>query len=291
MRRANSRDTPKTAALLRAAVLDALERPLRRAGLDIRQIPEGDSYDAFTTRQAMAAGMLMNRRRCPERDFDGTLPRRRGRSRIRPASVQPCRRSSVIFCTRAADGPHDGGMDWISPLSGLVGALIGGGASLYGSRLSLTAQLNLKVLEMEAARRDQEDAERGRIAGLLGPRLTGLTMFLRTHGLQHEDGSHQSEWPLVVTEAELAALEVPDRELRELFVDAFDALRHWDRSLRYVNQGREPVQVIHGIVDHLVQCLFAWRRGDALPEPSPAFTHARQSWGIWMDERTPPSTE
>ncbi|MDW8478317.1 hypothetical protein R3L02_41960 [Streptomyces scabiei] len=66
-------DTPETASRLRAAVVEALERPLRRAGLDIRTIPEGDSYDAFAARQDMAAGMLKNRRRCPERDFDGSL--------------------------------------------------------------------------------------------------------------------------------------------------------------------------------------------------------------------------
>jgi hypothetical protein len=66
-------DTLATATRLREAVIDALERPLRRARLDIHQIPEGDSYDAVEARQAMAAGMLTNQRRCPKRDFDGAL--------------------------------------------------------------------------------------------------------------------------------------------------------------------------------------------------------------------------
>lgn len=36
-------DTPQTATRLREAVVDALERPLRRAGVDFGQVPEGDS--------------------------------------------------------------------------------------------------------------------------------------------------------------------------------------------------------------------------------------------------------
>ncbi|MFE9769451.1 hypothetical protein ACFYPC_33865 [Streptomyces sp. NPDC005808] len=65
-------DTPETATRLRAAVVDALERPFRRAGVDIGQVPQGDTNEAFEARQEMAAGMLRDRR-IPRRDFDGTV--------------------------------------------------------------------------------------------------------------------------------------------------------------------------------------------------------------------------
>ncbi len=65
-------DTPETSMRLRAAVVDALERPFRRAGVDVGQVPEGDSDEAFEARRKTAAGMLKDRR-CPRRDFDGTL--------------------------------------------------------------------------------------------------------------------------------------------------------------------------------------------------------------------------
>ncbi|MEV5009199.1 hypothetical protein AB0K74_43765 [Streptomyces sp. NPDC056159] len=65
-------ETPEIAARLRAAVADALERPLRRAGLDIGQVPERDSDEAFDARREMAAVMLRDRR-CPRLDFDGSL--------------------------------------------------------------------------------------------------------------------------------------------------------------------------------------------------------------------------
>ncbi|MDX2757420.1 hypothetical protein [Streptomyces europaeiscabiei] len=65
-------DTPETATRLRAAVVGALERPFRRAGVDLGQVPEGDSNEAFEARRETAAGILKDRR-CPRRDFDGIL--------------------------------------------------------------------------------------------------------------------------------------------------------------------------------------------------------------------------
>ncbi|MFE7076484.1 hypothetical protein ACFU96_40995 [Streptomyces sp. NPDC057620] len=65
-------DTPETATRLRAAVAGALERPFRRPGVDISQVPEGDTDEAFETRRETAARMHRNRR-SPRKDFDGTL--------------------------------------------------------------------------------------------------------------------------------------------------------------------------------------------------------------------------
>ncbi|QQM38627.1 hypothetical protein [Streptomyces liliifuscus] len=177
-------------------------------------------------------------------------------------------------------------MDWVSPLSGLVGALIGGGASLYGGRAQVRAQLDLKNAEMVAASAEQEDAERGRIAAALGPRLLELTRVYRAVGAEFSDGRENPDWPMLVMDAELAALEIPDRELRELMADALKAVEHWSSSFRNVN-GR-PSRLIPVVLDHLMQCLFAWRRGDELPEPSQAFENAQESWMLWIDEHSHP---
>ncbi|MFE7551048.1 hypothetical protein [Streptomyces gardneri] len=65
-------DTPQSADRLRDAVLSALRLPLERAGVDIAQVPGGDSDEAFEARQEIAARLLRNRH-SPRRDFDGAL--------------------------------------------------------------------------------------------------------------------------------------------------------------------------------------------------------------------------
>lgn len=175
-------------------------------------------------------------------------------------------------------------MDWISPASGLVGALIGGGASLYVTRLSHRAQMELKGVEIHAAQLDREDAARGRIAAVLGPRLAAMARLLREEGIEFDDGRENPDWPLLVMEAELAALEIPDRQLRELFTGSLFALQHSASSFQYLN--RAPQVAIPPLLDHLVQCLFAWRRGDPQPEPSQAFEDATEAWGHWRDEHS-----
>ncbi|MEV2198274.1 hypothetical protein AB0I02_45955 [Streptomyces phaeochromogenes] len=82
-------DTPESAKRLREAVAGALERPFRRTGVDIGQVPEGDTDEAFEARQEAAAGMLRDRRRT------STGPCARARQRPsstcrRPARWPPC---------------------------------------------------------------------------------------------------------------------------------------------------------------------------------------------------------
>lgn len=85
--------TSETTTRLRAAVASALERPLTRAGIDVGQIPEGDGDEAFGARQALAAGMLENRR-CPRRDFDEHL---RAGAAAAGVELPPSRSVSNIF--------------------------------------------------------------------------------------------------------------------------------------------------------------------------------------------------
>lgn len=49
-----------------------MRRLLERAGVDVDQVPEGDSDEAFDTREELA-NQLMRNRRSPRRDLDGAL--------------------------------------------------------------------------------------------------------------------------------------------------------------------------------------------------------------------------
>jgi hypothetical protein len=65
-------DTAQTTQPLREAVVETLQRPLRRAGVDLTMIPQGDGNDAFAARQEAAARLLIGRRAIG-RDLDGIL--------------------------------------------------------------------------------------------------------------------------------------------------------------------------------------------------------------------------
>ncbi|MFF5442217.1 hypothetical protein [Streptomyces achromogenes] len=65
-------DTEQTAALLRQALLQAVQLPLRRAGISLDQIPQGDSDAAFDTWQDLVERLLRGRRAIG-RDLDGLL--------------------------------------------------------------------------------------------------------------------------------------------------------------------------------------------------------------------------
>lgn len=65
-------DTEQTAALLRQALIQTVQLPLRQAGIPLGEIPQGDSDTAFDARQNLAARMLEGRRAIG-RDSDGLL--------------------------------------------------------------------------------------------------------------------------------------------------------------------------------------------------------------------------
>jgi hypothetical protein len=65
-------DTEQTAALLRQALIQTTQLPLRQAGLTLAQVPHGDSDAAFETRQNLAARLLRGRHAIG-RDLDGLL--------------------------------------------------------------------------------------------------------------------------------------------------------------------------------------------------------------------------
>ncbi|MFD4175244.1 hypothetical protein [Streptomyces anulatus] len=65
-------DTEQSAELLRQALIRTVQLPLRRAGITLDQIPQGDSDAAFDTRQDLAERLLRGRRAIG-RDLDGLL--------------------------------------------------------------------------------------------------------------------------------------------------------------------------------------------------------------------------
>ncbi|MFJ3106504.1 hypothetical protein [Streptomyces sp. NPDC086835] len=65
-------DTEQTAALLRQALIQTIQLPLRQAGITLDQIPQGDSDTAFEARQGLAE-RLRRGRRAIGRDLGGLL--------------------------------------------------------------------------------------------------------------------------------------------------------------------------------------------------------------------------
>ncbi|GAA1733648.1 MULTISPECIES: hypothetical protein [Streptomyces] len=65
-------DTEQTTALLRQALIRTIQLPLRRAGITLAQVPQGDSDTAFEARQDLAERLLRGRRAIG-RDLDGLL--------------------------------------------------------------------------------------------------------------------------------------------------------------------------------------------------------------------------
>ncbi|MFE9023959.1 hypothetical protein ACFYNL_36105 [Streptomyces sp. NPDC007808] len=61
-------------------------------------------------------------------------------------------------------------------------------------------------------------------------------------------------------------------------------LEVWDSGLVYAFHGRSPVWVLRGVISHAVDCVGAWQREEALPEPNRAFGQARESLAANRDE-------
>ncbi|WP_073919357.1 hypothetical protein [Streptomyces sp. CB02009] len=87
-------DTPETAERLRDALLSSIRKPLEKAGLNVDQVPGGDSDAAFEAREELAAQLL--RTVAPRA---GTWTERCAHTRPRTVSscprATPCRTSST----------------------------------------------------------------------------------------------------------------------------------------------------------------------------------------------------
>ncbi|NEA21953.1 hypothetical protein [Actinomadura bangladeshensis] len=184
--------------------------------------------------------------------------------------------------------------DWISPLSGLIGALVGASASFFGSQQVLKRQL-------QADREAREETERTAVVASLSEALTALLDHAALIPEPHQDKNPakvprharpryaneqtwNEQWQPLVRSARVAALEVRNTPLRERLTAGLKYLADW-RMLEYALHGKIRSWVLTKVVDHLVACVYAWRRGEpSLPAESPEFNDVAKAWRLKQDE-------
>lgn len=182
-------------------------------------------------------------------------------------------------------------MDWLSPVSGLVGALFGAAATYGGTRQAQNKALaDARQARLEA-KQDQAVATLAKAFGDLHQHVRGVpddwkpgmsaeATAALTAARQTWDEKLQDH----IAPARLAIGVIRDRKVRHRLKEAMNLLEVWDSGLVYAFHGRPRVWVLHGVVAHAVDTVGAWQREEALPEPNRAFTEARESLAAKRDE-------
>lgn len=177
-------------------------------------------------------------------------------------------------------------MDWLTPLTGLVGVVVGAATSYVSTHQAQKQQL-------ADARLARDEADRAAVVAANAQALTALLSHIRkmppdsslpeVATAEYEQLAAQEEvWWKELLEymepARVAALEVRDEELRTLIVDGLT----WIHECQYFNLGpyrRSREWLLMGTVHHLIACVFAWRRGDAdMPEPNGRYKRLKEAW-------------
>ncbi|MEV8534689.1 hypothetical protein [Streptomyces sp. NPDC051211] len=185
-------------------------------------------------------------------------------------------------------------MDWISPVSGLVGALLGASASTVTAVLVLKAQLS-------DARTARADAERANVVASLAKELEALEDHarrvpedtnpprgddVREFRMRQREAEKQWEgiWRSKAHPVRVGALQIKQEELRHRLLDS---LKYGEslHMLEYATHQHGRRWVLRGLVEDMTQSLFAWRRGEAdLPKPNRAFKEAEESFDLKTEE-------
>ncbi|MFB9509949.1 hypothetical protein ACFFS2_32625 [Streptomyces aurantiacus] len=177
-------------------------------------------------------------------------------------------------------------MDWLTPLTGLVG-VVAGAATSYASTHQAQKQ------QLADARLAREEAERAAVAAANAQALTALLGHIRKappdsslldvpSGDSEELAAREEDWWKDLLEyiepAQVAALEVRDVEVRTLIVEGLTLIH----DSRYYNLGvyrRSREWLLMGTVHHLIACVFAWRRDDStMPEPNGRYKRLKEAW-------------
>ncbi|MFF5918610.1 hypothetical protein ACFY8C_09705 [Streptomyces flavochromogenes] len=177
-------------------------------------------------------------------------------------------------------------MDWITPLTGFVGVVVGAATSYASTRQTQKQQL-------ADARLARDEAERAAVVAANAQALTALLGHIRkmppasslpeVAAAEYEQlVAREEAWWKELLEymepARVAALEVRDEELRSLIIDGL----MWIHECQYFNlgpYGRSREWLLMGTVHHLIACLFAWRRSDpAMPEPNGRYKRLKEAW-------------
>lgn len=182
-------------------------------------------------------------------------------------------------------------MDWLSPVSGLVGALVGAGLSYLATHRAQTKAL-------ADARQARLEAKQDQAVTTLAKAFADLHRHVqsvpedREPGMSAEDAaaltSARQAWDEKLQDhiapARLAIGVIRDRKVRNRLNEAMTLLEMWDSGLVYAFHGRSRVWVLRGVISHAVDCVGAWQREETLPEPNRAFGQARESLAAKQDE-------
>ncbi|MEU6733316.1 hypothetical protein ABZ929_08925 [Streptomyces physcomitrii] len=179
-------------------------------------------------------------------------------------------------------------MDWLSPVSGLVGALVGAGAGYFGTRQAQSRAL-------AAERQARLDAKQDVATATLSDTFGKLQRHVREVPGPHELAPHTEEfaesdaaertWDQKLEDltapARIAVGVLRDEALRARLHQSLDLLDAWQSGLEYAYRGRASARsrawVLRGILSHAVECVGAWQREEPLPEPNEAYGHAVES--------------
>ncbi|MDX2595290.1 hypothetical protein PV343_24025 [Streptomyces sp. WI03-4A] len=175
-------------------------------------------------------------------------------------------------------------MDWLSPLSGLVGAIVGAAASYLG-----THQAQARAIK--DARQSRVEAKQDAAVLLLSNGFAELHKHIRsvpessqphlgTQALQ-ELAAAQAAWDRQLRDllgpVRIAVEAMRDKELRHRLQEGVSLLEQWEYELEYAYFQSRRAWVLGGIVDDAVACVGAWQREDAMPEPNNAYRRAKES--------------
>ncbi|MFF2250350.1 hypothetical protein [Streptomyces sp. NPDC058142] len=190
-------------------------------------------------------------------------------------------------------------MDWISPLSGLVGAIAGAAASYLG-----THQAQARAIK--DARQTRVEAKQDAAVLLLSNGFAELHRHIRSmpeasqpdlymEALQ-ELAAAEAVWDRQLHDllgpVRIAVETMRNKELRDRLQEGVSLLEQWEHELEYAYHQSRRAWVLGGIVDHAAACVGAWQREDAMPEPNSAYRRAKESveaheeeWQLTLEAR------
>ncbi|MFF1272708.1 hypothetical protein ACFVZC_04735 [Streptomyces marokkonensis] len=184
-------------------------------------------------------------------------------------------------------------MDWISPVSGLVGALVGAAASYLGThRAQVKALADARQARLEA----KQDTAVATLADTFGKlqRHVRDVPGARERGLDPKESAAFTAARLawdqkledLTAPARIAVGVIRDEALREHLYQALDLLDGWQSGLEYAYRGgaHSRAWVLRGVLSHAVECVGAWQREEPLPEPNQAYCDAVESMELKREE-------
>lgn len=184
-------------------------------------------------------------------------------------------------------------MDWISPVSGLVGALVGAAATYVGTHQAQAKALADARLARLEAKQDTAVATLADTFGKLQRHVRDVP-DARKRGLDAEESAAftaarqtwDQELEDLTAPARVAVGVLRDEALRARLYQALDLLDAWQSGLEYAYRGgaRSRAWVLRGVLSHAVECVGAWQREEPLPEPTYAYNEAVASLELKREE-------